>query len=558
MLQHIKQFLRALCFIALAATSACKTSAVQEKTADRPVDEITENAPDSTEKTENLERDALMVIFSSESVEWDFRKAFYASEAQIFTAVYEGLFTYHPFTMAPVLGAASRYELSPDKKQWTFTLRENAKYSNGDPVRAEDFRAAWFSLLSLRDAPYSSFFDIIEGAKDFRTGKLKDASKVGIQVKDGKLVVKLVSPASFFPSMLCHHSFSPMHPTMLKTLESGEGVDTGKFISNGAFVLTQSTKKQLVFQKNAAYWDADAVKLNKLILKFTDDPDEATSLWNSGQARWLAGNVNFDSLADRSGITVNPMFATHYYFIRSAEKPWSDFRIRRALTLALPWEDIRSNSYLPAKTLIFPLRGYPQVEGIEKPNIDEAVKLLAQAGFPKGAGLPELTIKISPSPEAARIADIMAGIWFEKLGVPVKVKVIPYAQYSESLKERDYQVAFMTWIGDFADPYTFLQMWQKDSNLNDAGYSDPDYEKLIQQSMGEEGAARLDTLAKAEKLLLERGTVLPISFQPAINIVDMDEIEGWFPNPLDIHPFKYLGYAKIKPLPGVALFSPKR
>jgi peptide/nickel transport system substrate-binding protein/oligopeptide transport system substrate-binding protein len=114
-------------------------------------------------------------------------------------------------------------------------------------------------------------------------------------------------------------------------------------------------------------------------------------------------------------------------------------------------------------------------------------------------------------------------------------------------------VASSTWIGDFADPYTFLQMWRRDSNLNDARYDDPDYEKLIDRSMEEDGAVRLKTLSDAEKLLLDRGTVLPVSYSFAVNIIDRSEIGGWFANVLDIHPFKYLAFKAYRPLPGVVL-----
>jgi peptide/nickel transport system substrate-binding protein/oligopeptide transport system substrate-binding protein len=146
----------------------------------------------------------------------------------------------------------------------------------------------------------------------------------------------------------------------------------------------------------------------------------------------------------------------------------------------------------------------------------------------------------------------MATTWKEKLGISVRVDVVPFGQYFQALKRNDYEVGYTTWIGDFADPYTFLQMWRRDSNLNDARYNDDDYERLLERSMTEEGEKRWETLAEAEKLLLDRGTVLPISYTPALNIVDIDELDGWFPNVLDIHPFKYLGFKTLKPLPGVA------
>ncbi|MDR1618659.1 MAG: peptide ABC transporter substrate-binding protein [Treponema sp.] len=493
-------------------------------------------------------RDELTAVFSKGDMELDFRKSYLASEAQIFTALYEGLFSYHPFTMEPVPAAAERWELSEDKKQWTFTIRKNAKYWNGDSLRAEDFRSAWISLLEPgRNSPYSSLFDIIEGAREYRMGQ-GDPAKIGIEAKDDRtLAVRLISPASFFPSMLCHHSFSPIHPSMMEKENWSESPP----VSNGPFYLEELDEDRIVLLRNENYWDALDVSLGKITLRFTEDGDEASRLWNSGEARWISGDVNLDALTDRSGIQVNAMFATHYYFIRSPEKPWSDYRLRRALSLVLPWDEIREGHSLPAKTLIYPIPGYPAVEGIGT-NVEEALKLLGEAGYPQGMGLPELVIKLTPSPEAARIGGLMAKTWKETLGLNVRIAVIPYNRYFQSLKENDYQVGFSTWIGDFADPYTFLQMWRRDSNLNDARYDDADYETLMDRSMNEEGEKRWSTLAEAEKLLLDRGAVLPVSYSPALNVVDINEIDGWFPNALDIHPFKYLNFRAYRPLPGVA------
>ena len=536
------------CILILSGCASVKTGGQQKK--DSP--ETAQERPEFAESRPRAEiRDELTVVFTKNEVELDFRKSYLASEAQLYTAIYEGLFSYHPFTMEPVPALAEKWELSQDKKQWTFTIRQDARYWNGDSVTAEDFRATWLSLLSpQRDAPYSSLFDIIEGAKEYRTGMVKNADEVGIVVSGPKtLVVKLNAPASFFPAMLCHHSFSPAHKSMLEIRDWSGKVP----ISNGPFRITEMDEKKIVFAKTENYWDAKGVSLNKITLKFTESGNEASSLWNSGEARWISGEVNLDTLTDRSGIQVNAMFATHYYFIRCGEKPWNDHRIRRALVLALPWDEIRSGHFLPARTLIYPLPGYPSLEGLSGTETQEAAALLAEAGFPGGRGLPNLVIRITPSPEAARIAGLMASAWKEELGISVGVEVVPYTGYFQALKIEGYNVGFSTWIGDFADPYTFLQMWRKDSNLNDAQYSDEDYEALMEKSMFEEGEVRWATLAEAEKLLLERGSVLPISYSPAINIVDIGELGGWFPNALDIHPFKYLNFKAFRPLPGVVM-----
>jgi peptide/nickel transport system substrate-binding protein/oligopeptide transport system substrate-binding protein len=513
--------------------------------------------PDRAEtRPRQILRDQLTVTFSKGDLELDPRKSFIASEAQLYTALYEGLFSYHPFTMEPIPGAAEKWEVSEDKKTWTFTIRGNAQYWNGDPLRARDFRDAWISLLDpQRESPYSSLFDVIQGAREYRTGQAPDSSGVGITAEgDATLIVRLAVPASFFPSMLCHHSFSPVHPSMLRN----EDWSASPPVSNGPFYISGpgaagEEADTLVLTKNTRYWDSRRVSLNQITIRYTEDPDEASALWNSGEARWISGDVNLETLTDRSGIVVNPMFATHYYFIRSTERPWTDYRLRRALILALPWDAIREGHYLPAKTLIYPIEGYPKLDGLEQTDVDEALRLLEDAGFPRGTGLPELVIRLTPSQEAARIGELMALAWKEKLGIPVRIEIVPFRQYFQAMKTPGYGVGSSTWIGDFADPYTFLQMWRRDSNLNDAGLNDADYEELMEKSMAQEGRERFATLAEAEKLLLDRGTVIPISYSPALNIVDTGELDGWYPNALDIHPFKYFSFKALRPLPGVAL-----
>ncbi|MDR1411936.1 MAG: peptide ABC transporter substrate-binding protein [Spirochaetaceae bacterium] len=498
-----------------------------------------------------INRQELTVVFSGSVPELDSRKSFIASEAQLFTALYEGLFSYHPLTMEPVSALAQSWQLSQDKKQWTFKLRAGAKYWNGDPVKSGDFKAAWISLLGPeRESPYSSLFDIIENAREYRLGSITDPQKVGIETPDDStLIVRLNSPAAFFPAMLCHHSFAPVHPSLV----NNEDWSAAPPVSNGPFYITENRGNVLVMAKNPHYWDAGRVALNKLTVRFLDDVEDATARWNSGEARWIAGDIAYESLTDRSGIHVNAIFATHYYFIRSAKEPWSDHRLRTALSLSLPWEKIREGIYLPAKTLIYPIPGYPAVDGLDTTDLEQAKKLLSDAGYGGGKGLPELVILITPSREAERIAAMMASAWVQELGIRVKVDVVPFNQYFESLKSSNYDVGSTTWIGDFADPYTFLQMWRRDSNLNNAGYDDGDYETLMDRSMIEEGEARLKTLAEAEKMLLDRGTVLPISYSSALNIIDTAEIDGWFVNALDIHPFKHLSFKAFRPLPGVAL-----
>ncbi|MBA7589942.1 hypothetical protein ES708_32041 [subsurface metagenome] len=149
----------------------------------------------------------------------------------------------------------------------------------------------------------------------------------------------------------------------------------------------------------------------------------------------------------------------------------------------------------------------------------------------------------------------MAAAWRENTAAEIEIKSYEYEKYLLEVKKNDYQLGSVTWIGDYADPLTFLQMWVKGSNLNDARFSDSEYEEIIDQSMGEHSAARYKKLAQAEELLLNKAVVFPINHAPAFNLINLENIGGWYPNVLNIHPFKYI-YFKEKSLPpGVVLLS---
>ncbi|MDR0639271.1 MAG: peptide ABC transporter substrate-binding protein [Spirochaetaceae bacterium] len=560
-LSVIKYMARRLIFSFVMLFAACAGTPpgepADQKTAQPNAEEVQPGAeeprPYAAERPTAQNREELTISCSIEEIELDFRKSYLAQEAQVYTGLYEGLFSYHPLTMEPVPAVAANWKISDDRKTWTFTIRDGARYWNGDPVRSDDFRAAWLSVMDpLRNSPYSSLFDVISGAKDYRLGIQTDAKTVGVETPDDKtLVVRLVAPASFFPSMLCHHSFSPIHPSMVNVGNWSKSLP----VSNGPYRIEKMDSDTMTLVINENYWDAAKIALKKIILLNPKDGDDAAAMWNSGQARWIADDINVEALTDRSGIVVNALFATHYYFIRSGRKPLDNNDVRRSLMLALPWDEIRKDYFLPADTLIYPIPGYPEIEGIAVPDIEEAKRLLSEAGYPDGKGIPDIVIRLSPGMESVRVAGLMAAAWKE-LGIGVKVEIVESGRYFEALRRDDYDVGASTWIGDFADPYTFLQMFQKDSNLNDARHNDPEYERLMDKSMQEEGAERWSTLAEAEKRLLDYGTVLPISYTPAINIIDTSEINGWYPNVLDIHPYKYFSYKAFRPLPGVALAIP--
>lgn len=478
--------------------------------------------------------------FGKTNISYNPLHSFTATEAQIYSALFEGLVSYHPLTMEPLPGTAYKWEISEDKRIYSFYLRENAKYWNGDPVTAYDFRNSWLKLLAPEEkSEYSFLLDVIKNARAYRTGKLQQPDSVGIHAAGPyRLDIELEHPADHFLKILCHHSFVPVHPQFLQK-ESWQ--DTNIIPGNGPYYVYSQNEDEIVLIKNKLYWDKDSVYYNTVRINLEEDASGATEQFNSGKAQWITDGIRIDAIDDPEALVTNPLFATNYFYFNCSEKPWDNAKVRRGLALLLPWDLVRSNRfvYIPTAHLIPQLPSYPESTAITEADPAEGKELLADAGYPGGEGLPEIIIKIPGSFESRRIALLMKQTWTEELSAEVTIKEFSYSTYYDELKKEDYTLGTISWIGDFPDPLTFLQMWTTDSNLNDAGYSGPVFDSIIDRSMTETGKPRYSTLSEAESILLYDAVVLPVNHLPAWNVIDLFEIDGWFPNPLDIHPFKY-------------------
>ncbi|HUX52329.1 MAG TPA: peptide ABC transporter substrate-binding protein [Spirochaetia bacterium] len=493
-----------------------------------------------------------VVNYLPSQIELNPMKSFSSTEAQIFTAIYEGLVTYNPLTMKPVPGVAAYWEVSPDGKMYTFHLRQDALYWNGDQVTAQDFRNSWLELLNPENhSPYSFLLDVVKGAENYRKGINKDPNSVGIHaISKTILEVQLAHPAAQFLDILCHHSFVPVHPSMLKF---GDWSKLPSVIGNGAYYIVKKSDSEIDLAKNDLYWDASNVHIPYIHITFRNDAAAVTRDFNEGKIQWIAGGILLDKVQNKDSVVINQLFATTYFYFNASVAPWNDPRVRKALVELLPLEEMRSTKYqyIPATTLVPPIPYYPSVKGITKTDKTDAMKLLSEAGFPDGKGLPSITIQVPQGSEDGGMAGLIAKAWNDALGIEVKIANKPYQQYVDNLSKDNYTLATLTWIGDFADPLTFLQMWTTGSNLNDAHYSDTTFNNYVTQSLGESGIPRYELLGKAEEELLSGGEVIPLSHSPAINVIDLTQIDGWYPNPLDIHPFKYLQFAALKPLKGI-------
>lgn len=452
----------------------------------------------------------------------------YSSDAQLLTGLYEGLFSYNPVTLEPQFAIATSCRISRDKLRWTFTIRDEAYFSNGEKITAQNVRDSWMQLLSTPNAPYSSLLDVVKGAAEFRNGQI-DASGVGIYAtSENTLTIHLVKPANYLPKVLCHSAFSIIHrsPT----------------VYSGPFYLEDFDESSYLLKKNPYYWDSENVKLNEIVILQSDDEEENAYYFNTGLADWITSSVNTDKIINKQSYQFNAEFATSFFFFRIKEDSiWSNQAFRNALFEAFPWEDFKKNYYVQATTLVYPLTGYPEVEGFSYTDIAEAKNLMKQAreeaGISQNKIIP-IVLEISERSFSDDQLNLLAQAW-APLGVDLKIRKLPSGRYFSHIPVSDADMFNYVWIGDFADPLAFLELFRGDSSLNDSYWKNDEFDALLEEAAQATEEERYKLLSRAESLLLDNYIVIPVQHPVTYNIINLNEVGGWSPNAFDIHPFKY-------------------
>ena len=463
----------------------------------------------------------------------------YASDSQFLSGLYEGLFSYNPKTLEPEFAIASNYKISRDKKRWTFTIRQNARFSNGELITAENVRDSWLQLLATPEAPYASLLDVILNADEYRHGEC-NIEDVGIYaLSDYVLTVYLEKPANYLPRVLCHTAFSVIHrnPT----------------VYSGAYYLYDHYDNSYILKKNPYYWDVNNTNLEQISFIQSDDADETAFCFNTGIADWVTSNINTDKIIDKKTLNLNAEFATSFFFFKhSSLRPsyaaegyasvWDFVEFRNALFEAIPWDALRANTYVPAETLVYPLGGYPTVEGYSYTDSAEAYNLMKQAREKYDVDADEkleLVLDVSENSFPDEKLEALKNA-FEPLGVELKVRTYPSQYYLSVVKQSDADLFCYVWIGDFADPLAFLELFRSDSSLNDSGWSNLEFDNLLDEAAICPEEERIKLLAQAENLLLDNYVVIPIQHPVSFNVIDLTEVIGWYANAFDIHPMKYL------------------
>ena len=452
------------------------------------------------------------------------------NESVILDHIFEGLMKRNEKSEI-VPGMAESYEMSEDGLTYTFKIRQDAKWSNGDPVTAKDFEVAWkYALNPESGSQYAYQLYYLEGGQEYNEGKGSEDA-VGVKaIDDQTLEVKLKAPTAFFLELCAFYTYYPVDSAVQEAKGADWAKDAESFVCNGPFVLSQwDHDSEIDVKKNDNYYNKDAIKLDGIEFKLTDDNN---TMWQMYQNHEI--DIDYDLPTDVIGqlkaennpeLTIGPELANYFYRFNTTEKPFNNVKVRKALTMAIDRQliidEVAQGGQTPAYALVpndvNDDKGDFRANGGDfiKEDVEEAKKLLEEGLSEEGMTPADFkfTILYNTSEGHKRIAEAIQQMWRENLGVDVSLENVEFQVKVDREHALDFQVSRAGWIGDYIDPNTFLDMFTSWSTQNDTGWTSADFDKLIKDAGAElDPAKRMDDLHQAEKIFMDDMPIMPIYY----------------------------------------------
>lgn len=477
-------------------------------------------------------------------------------ELNVVSALFEGLVAEDPRDLSPVPGVAARWDVSADGLRHTFHLRTDARWSNGEPVTAQDFIASYRRVLTAElAADYASMLYVVENAEAYHRGRIDDFAQVGFSAPDPQtLVITLEHPAPHFLSLLSHPVWYPVYlPALAKTgsptRRGNPWTRPGNLVSNGPFVLKAwRPDRVIIVEKSPTYWDAATVRLNAIHFHPSPDVDGEERAFRAGQlhiTEALPVSKVDTYRRDRPEVLQISPFLDTYFFRINVTRPVLNVRqVRQALNLAIDREaivqKITRGGQQPAFSFTPPgTAGYVPPE-VVRSDPEAARALLAEAGYPEGRGLPVFDLLVNSSGNHRVIGEAVQEMWRRELGVQVNLVNMEQRSLLAARRTLDYEIMRSDWVGDYLDPTTFLDVFAGASGNNHTGWNSADYDALLYTAARTpDRAQRYTLLQRAERILLEAAPILPVYYYTTVRLVH-PAVRGWYPNLLDHHPYKHV------------------
>jgi oligopeptide transport system substrate-binding protein len=491
------------------------------------------------------------------------------TEFNIILALGEGLTAIDEKTGLPVPAAAASWTVSEDGLRYTFQLRPDAKWSNGDPVRAADWLFSFERILRPTLASeYAYMLYPVRGAEAFNTAQLNDFTAVGFSSSDPlTLVVELASPCPYFLGLVAHQAWFPVHPpTILKHgLIDQRGTAWTRpenYVGNGPYRLAEWVPNDRIVVERQPHHPsvhapgyAPANSIQRVIFFPTDNAPTDEAAYRAGQR-----HATYELLPDRiatyraqtpAPLRVDPLLETRYLRFNTTRAPLSDARVRRALALAVDRQALADavllGSRLPAFHFTPPGIGGYEATARQAYDVSAARALLAEAGFPEGKNFPRLELVYNPVAASPQVLEAIQAMWKRDLGVEITLLSQDFRVYLDAMKGLRYDIAGARWIGDYNDPNTYLDMFLTGGGNNQTGWSSPAYDALIARAATTaDSAARTALFQEAEALLLGESPIAPLVFGARVHLLH-PEVRGWSPSLLGIRRYQTLHLAPSAP-----------
>lgn len=426
-----------------------------------------------------------------------------------------------------VPGMAEKWEVDETNTKYVFHIRD-AKWSDGKAVTANDFEFAWKRLLNPETASQGSTkLYILKNAEKYNKGECS-SDEVGVKAIDDKtLEVTLESPAAYFVSMLGYECFVPTREDIVDN--DGKWIQSADtYISNGAYKLKEWVHgSKIVMEKNENYWDADSVKTQNLEFLLIDDYSAGLNAFEAGEldindAAYPTDEVN--RLIENGSLKVSPYLSTYFYLFNTKQKPLDNVKVRKAISLAVDRSyivhtvtgagEVEATAYVPKgiNGISSDFREESDLDILSNdPKIEEAKKLLSEAGYENGEGLPTIEILFNTSDEHQKIAEAVQHDLKENLGINVSLRNIEWSALLDTFRSGDYQMGRYGSIADYDDPITFLERFTTNGSANYTGWSSNEYDELINTArLSADANVRMQAMHKAESMLIDESIICPI------------------------------------------------
>lgn len=452
----------------------------------------------------------------------------------------------------PIAGMAEKWEVSPDGMKYIFHLRSNGKWSNGEAVTAQDFEFAWKRVLNPEVASENAYMLFpIKNAQAYNEKKAS-VNEVGVKaIDEHTLEVTMEKPTAYFLGLVAFHAFYPVNQKIVTADPEKWATNVNTLIGNGPFKVTNWVHSgKIEFAKNEQYWDAGVVKLAKMEWPISDSQATRLAMVENNQVDMMVEPpvVEQERLNQAGLLNISPYLGAYYYVFNTKQAPFDNPGVRKAFAMAVNRENLVKNVIKGGKKpayawvapgLMNPVTGKDfREEGgnYATEDIAAAKKLLADAGYPEGQGLPPITILFNTSEMHKSIAEAIQEMWKQNLGVNVNLTNQESKVFLEARTQGDFQVARASWIGDYADPMTFMDVFKDPTN--DAKYNNPAYNSLIEKAQTtNDQKLRMQAMHDAEEILFKDGVIIPIYYttQP---FVAKPYIKGCFWSVLGLADFK--------------------